>query len=239
MSATELTDFTLSVRQLEKRNAIDGELGSTLIAAAIQEALLEYSLARPRLSRRATVSIAIDDESIALPSDFLMDHADNEPTLFLLTYGYQQPTFRVPGAYPPQRSGNLSSFDSALGATTDPPSSGALYSVPSSIPKSTDDEGNPVLTLSDAATEARSYDIVYSALHIIRDASGEITGANTVPREDRALLRRLCMLHLAEARERDWADKKNAELSKLWGEIAEKYQDAREKLTAAVGFGIW
>lgn len=236
-----LSDFITYVRRADNIIQSDQRLTDDLIEEAISDALDYYSLCRPRENRRAEVSIAIDDESIALPDDFLMDHADNESTLFLLTYGYEQPTYRVPGAYPLQRSGALSSFDSALGSTTDPPGSG-LTSVPTTIPKSTDDSGNPILTLSDPATEAISYDILYKARHVIRDAAvgpPAVTAANTVPREDRALLRRLTFYFMAEARERQLALEGDVALSARWGEICSRYAEAKEEAAAAVGFGIW
>lgn len=237
-----LTTFLSTLSALDQRVTANlaGELGTGLLTQAVADALAEYSIYRPRKHRIATVTIEVDDQEIALPSDFLIDSEANQAALFLIRYGYERSRHNVPGAYPLVQSGVLPIYDSALGATSDPPGYGTVAE-PTTIPLTTTDSGAYAVLLFEEATSERTHTFRYHARHQITDGAGEVAAKNTVPPEDQRIVRALALGHAYFAKKRALLltlDPSLLPIAEAWGREAERCFAVRDEFAGEM-CGIW
>ena len=211
-----IDDFVTKLRKnFFARNFNVGEFDNDTVKEAIDGALEDYSRYKSRKARRGNVNLVSGEYYINLPSDFMQ--ASMDQIMFIVTgntstsYNWNTNSHRGRNI--------LSVFDSALGATQDPPPSifyGYFTNTPDGLVNSTNsgamnsiqltsgDTGTYQLALSSALTETLTRTIVYDAFHVIDDTK------NTVPIPDQGIIMNLALSNLCSTLATDLLSKPNS-----------------------------
>ena len=188
-----IDDFVTKLRKnFFARNFNVGEFDNDTVKEAIDGALEDYSRYKSRKARRGNVNLVSGEYYINLPSDFMQ--ASMDQIMFIVTgntstsYNWNTNSHRGRNI--------LSVFDSALGATQDPP--------PSIFYGYFTNTGTYQLALSSALTETLTRTIVYDAFHVIDDTK------NTVPIPDQGIIMNLALSNLCSTLATDLLSKPNS-----------------------------
>lgn len=211
-----LTQWVSECRQVDTRLASLADISTAQWEAITAEALREFSQARPRGPRYASVTVSVGQTETALPTDFLWAEWRD---LYYLANGYYPTIQRLDHTWPLIATG-----DSSLSLV------GVGGEISSNSYLTTTSSGVPAVARATAATVEYSLNLRYLAVHQIADP-----GTNTVPTSERHLLRDLCLGRAAEARAKLALLGGKPDESRAYLAIAGHYYAVRHNLIPTIG----